>query len=116
MLKKFVLTVAITAPALLAQTALYGQSYSNAVMSLSPTAYWPLTESQAPPALLDLTAANQGSLGASANGAYGAWYQPAGGSWDLTNNIVQTNGVPADGKAMVCQRLPGQYVVVPRNT
>ena len=116
MLKHLFVGMALAVPALLADTQADAQSYSNAVMALSPTAYWPLTESAPPPMPLNLTAANIGSLGAQGNGSYGAWYQPSGATFDLTNNIVQTNGITADGKTMVCQRQPGQYVVVPRNT
>src|ERR1700722_20964536 len=96
----------------------HAQSYSNAVMALSPSAYWPLNETPPPPQPLNLTAANLGALGAAGNGYYGAWYQPFGTTWYLTNNIAQTNAVtyPFDGsKAMLCQFSPGQYVVVPRN-
>lgn len=115
MLKQFLLGMAAVVPAFLAETGAQAQSYSNAVMALGPAAYWPLTESTPPPMPLDLTAANLGSLGAAGNGFYGAWYQPSGSTWDLTNNIVQTNSVIADGKTMLCQLQPGQYVVVPRN-
>jgi hypothetical protein len=114
MLKKLFVALAAV-PAILAGTSASAQSYSNAVMALSPTAYWPLTESASPPMPLNLSAANLGSIGASANGSYGAWFQPSGAAWFLTNNIVQTNGITADGATMVCQRQPGQYVVVPRN-
>ncbi|HLH56083.1 MAG TPA: DUF2341 domain-containing protein [Verrucomicrobiae bacterium] len=116
MLKQVFLGIAVAIPAVLAGSDAQAQSYSNAVMALSPAAYWPLTELAAPTLPLNLTAANSGSLGASANGYYGAWYQPSGTTWYLTNNIVQTNSIVADGKTMVCQRQPGQYVVVPRNT
>ena len=116
MLKKFFVRMAIVVPALVAGTCAHAQSYSNAVMALNPTAYWPLTEATPPPMPLNLTAANSGSLGSVANGYYGAWYQPSGTTWYLTNNIAQTNAVAPDGQAMLCQRLPGQYVVVPRNT
>src|SRR5690348_10035432 len=112
MLKQFLLGMAAVVPAFLAPTGAQAQSYSNAVMALSPTAYWPLTESAAPPPAINLTAANLGSVGSAGNGSYGAWYQPSGTTWYLTNNIVQTNSVIADGKTMLCQRAPGQYVVV----
>lgn len=94
-------------------------SYSNAVMSLSPTAYWPLNETTQPPMPLNLTAQNLGTAGTAGNGFYGAWYQPNGTQWYLTNNIAQTNAYtfPFDGsKALNCQGAPGQYVIVPRNT
>lgn len=103
---------------LAAATAIRAQTYSNTVMGLNPVGYWPLNETVQPPQPLNLVAANLGSLGAAGNGYYGAWYQPSGNTWYLTNNIAQTDAVtfPFDGsKAMLCQRLPGQYVIVPRN-
>ena len=112
-------SVACALLALMAGSKVLAQTYSNAVMGLNPVGYWPLNETIPPPQPLNLTATNLGSLGAGGNGYYGAWYQPSGNTWYLTNNIVQTNGVtyPFDGsKAMLCQDLPGQYVVVPRNT
>ena len=105
--------------ALLAGQMAQAQTYPSAVTALNPVGYWPLNESTQPPKILDITAANLGSLGAAGNGYYGAWYQPSGNTWFLTNNITQVNAVtfPFDGsKAMNCQRAPGQYVVVPRNT
>ena len=97
--------------------AAHAQPYSNAVTSLNPVGYWPLNESVAPPQPLNLTAHNLGTLGAVGNGFYGAWYQPSGNTWFITNNIVLTNGVTADGDAaMNCQFKPGQYIILPRNT
>jgi hypothetical protein len=93
------------------------QPYSNAVVALSPVGYWPLNETTAPPSPLNITARNLGTLGASGNGYYGAWYQPSGNTWYLTNNIIQSNAVtfPFDAsKSLWCQAGPGQYVVVPR--
>src|SRR3974390_2114427 len=90
------------------------QPYSNAVVALSPVGYWPLNETTAPPSPLNLTARNLGTLGASGNGYYGAWYQPSGNTWYLTNNIIQSNAVtfPFDAsKSLWCQAGPGQYVV-----
>ncbi|HEV2436752.1 MAG TPA: LamG-like jellyroll fold domain-containing protein, partial [Verrucomicrobiae bacterium] len=103
---------------LFAGTVTRAQTYSNSVIGLNPVGYWPLNETVQPPQPLNLVATNLGSLGAAGNGYYGAWYQPSGNTWYLTNNIVQSNAItyPFDGsKAMSCQRLPGQYVVVPRN-
>jgi hypothetical protein len=118
--KRVLTCVALGALALFAGTEAQAQStYSNAVISLNPVGYWPLNETTPPPQPLNLTAANMGSLGAAGNGDYGAWYQPSGRTWYLTNNIVQANAItyPYDGsQAMVCQGAPGQYVVVPRNT
>jgi len=94
-------------------------SYASAVQQLNPVGYWPLNETVQPPQPLNLTAVNFGTLGAAGNGYYGAWYQPTGYTWYLTNNILQTNAItyPNDGsKAMYCNSGPGQYVIVPRNT
>ncbi|SPE52242.1 exported hypothetical protein [Verrucomicrobia bacterium] len=118
MRKQILMGLAATALALSPWSAVLAQSYSNAVMALNPAAYWPLNENIQPPQPINLTALNLGSLGATGNGYYGAWYQPAGATWYLTNNIVRSNAVtfPFDGStAMACQRAPGQYVVVPRN-
>src|ERR1700722_15084164 len=90
----------------MASEPVHAQPYSNAVMALSPTAYWPLSETAQPPQPLNLTAQNLGSLGSAGNGFYGAWYQPSGSTWYLTNNIVQANAVtfPFDGsKGLQCQ-------------
>ncbi|MGA2245972.1 MAG: DUF2341 domain-containing protein [Verrucomicrobiota bacterium] len=95
------------------------QIYSNTVIGLNPVGYWPLNEAVAPPEPLNLTAVNLGTLGPAGNGHYGAWYQPWGNTWYITNNIVQAPAVtaPYDGSVgMVCQEAPGQYVIVPRNT
>ena len=112
----FLTAVTAAATALVAGRAI-GQTYSNTVMSLNPVGYWPLSETVAPPQPLNLTANNLGSLGTSGNGYYGAWYQPSGNTWYLTNNIVETTGATADGdKALNCQYAPGQYIILPRNT
>ncbi|MDE3066325.1 MAG: DUF2341 domain-containing protein [Verrucomicrobiota bacterium] len=105
--------------ALTAAIAARAQTYSNAVMNLNPAAYWPLSETTPPPQPLDLTAHNLGSLGSSGNGYYGAWYQPSGSTWYITNNVAQTNGITFandSDTALWCQSQPGQYVIVPRNT
>ena len=95
----------------------WAQTYSNAVMGLNPAAYWPLNETVQPPQILNLTATNDGTLGAAANGYYGAWYQASGNQWYLTNNIVTETGPIAGGDvALNCQYQPGQYIVLPRNT
>jgi hypothetical protein len=118
--KRVLISVALGALALFAGPEAQAQStYSNAVVGLNPVGYWPLNETVAPPQPLNLTANNLGSLGTAGNGYYGAWYQPSGSTWYLTNNIVQANAItyPYDGsQAMVCQGAPGQYVIVPRNT
>lgn len=118
-MKKSLLLAVAAVLALTAGPAAQAQTYSNAVMDLNPAGYWPLNETTPPPQPLDLTAANIGSLGAAGNGYYGAWYQPSGSTWYITNNIAQTNGITfaSDGdQALFCQQQAGQYVIVPRNT
>ena len=118
-MKKNVITSIVVGFLTLATGAItQAQTYSNTVAGLNPVGYWPLNETVQPPQPLNLVATNLGTLGAAGNGYYGAWYQPDGNIWYLTNNIAQTNAVtfPFDGsKAMLCQDAPGQYVVVPRN-
>jgi len=118
MQKTKLLGLAIASLALAAVTPGQAQPYSNAVVGLNPVAYWPLNETAQPPQPMNITATNMGTAGG-ADGYYGAWYQPSGASWFLTNNIQRAPAVtaPFDGStAMLCQRAPGQYVVVPRNT
>ncbi|HUA39578.1 MAG TPA: LamG-like jellyroll fold domain-containing protein [Candidatus Sulfopaludibacter sp.] len=118
MQKNVITYITVGVLALTTGTITRAQTYSNAVMGLNPVGYWPLNETVQPPQPLNLTATNLGSLGATGNGYYGAWYQPSGNTWYLTNNIAQTNAItfPFDGsKALLCQAAPGQYVVVPRN-
>ncbi|HZV35056.1 MAG TPA: LamG-like jellyroll fold domain-containing protein, partial [Verrucomicrobiae bacterium] len=120
MLKKLMTAGGVAALLLAAGLPLRAQSsYSNAVMSLNPAGYWPLNETTQPPQPINLTASNLSSLGAAGNGYYGAWYQPNGTTWYLTNNIAQSQAYtyPFDGSmAMQCQGQAGQYVIVPRNT
>lgn len=117
MQNKFVLSLAAGLLFVTGQAVVNAQPYSNAVAGLNPVGYWPLNETTQPPQPLNLTAKNLGTLGAAGNGNYGAWYQPSGNTWFITNNIVLTNGATADGDtAMNCQFAPGQYIVLPRNT
>lgn len=105
----------MTGPSLHAQSA-----YFEAVTNLSPAGYWPLNETVQPPAPFSssLAAANAGSAGAAGNGYYGAWYQPNGNTWYITNNIARSNGVAGGAdQALYCKpngANNGQYVLVPR--
>src|ERR1700739_3872078 len=84
----------------------WAQTYSNAVMGLNPAAYWPLDETVQPPQpspLLEITATNSGTLGAAADGFYGAWYRASGNQWYLTNNIATEAGPITGDVAMNCQ-------------
>ena len=108
--------------ALAAGSALQAQSsYSTAVTGLNPAGYWPLNETTQPPAPFaqSIIATNLGTAGAAGNGYYGAWYQPSGTTWYLTNNIQHATNITYqyDGSSgLLCSLLPGQYVVVPRAT
>jgi hypothetical protein len=119
------LTRGIALAAIIASASLlHGQStsaYFEAVTNLHPAGYWPLNETAQPPAAFSVThtAENLGSLGAQANGYYGAWYEASGTAWFLTNDIVQAPAVTApfdSSVGMLCQGEPGQYVIVPRTT
>jgi hypothetical protein len=109
--------------ALAAETSLPAQTYSNAVLALNPVAYWPLTETTAPPSGYYI-ATNLGTAGASANGYYQTWYQPSNTFFFATNNIKRTTGATGDGdSAMQCSGNAnsgtlgaGQYVIFPRST
>ena len=87
-------------------------AYFRAVTNLDPAGYWPLNETVHPPApfLFSNVAVNLGSLGAQANGYYGAWYEPSDPSWYITNDIVQAPAVTApfdSSVVMLCQCGPG---------
>jgi hypothetical protein len=103
---------------LFAGTGAYAQStYSNAVMSLKPVAYWPLTETVAPPS--DYVATNLGSAQASGNGYYETWWTNAPSGFALTNvnNIVHVAGaIKADSDTAMQIGGTGQYLVWPRST
>src|ERR1035437_11065234 len=74
--------------ALAVVTAARAQTYSNAVMALTPVAYWPLAETVAAPAGL-YVATNSGTLGAVGQGYYATGYQPFGGTTLLPTNVIQ---------------------------
>lgn len=117
MQRKFLTCLATVVLALTACVTASAQTYPSAVLGLNPAGYWPLNETAQPPQPLSLTATNSGTLGAGGNGYYGAWYQPSGSQWYLTNNIVMEPGPTANGdKAMNCQYAQGQYIVLPRTT
>jgi hypothetical protein len=118
--KRVLLGVVLGATALIAGTAVQAQSsYSNAVMSLNPVAYWPLTETAAPAPEDMYTATNLGTAQAAANGFYETWWTNSGSTFVLSNvnNTVHPAGLIAgDGDtAMKCGGT-GQYLVVPRAT
>ncbi|HWD92033.1 MAG TPA: DUF2341 domain-containing protein [Verrucomicrobiae bacterium] len=105
---------------LITGAAAQGQSaYTNAVISLNPVAYWPLTETTPPPASGMYIATNLGSAQAAGNGYYETWWTNASSSFVLTNvnNIVHAPGALASDSdaAMQCGGA-GQYLVLPRST
>ncbi|HEY1789043.1 MAG TPA: LamG-like jellyroll fold domain-containing protein, partial [Verrucomicrobiae bacterium] len=116
MQKRFTTSLATAFLALAAATSAFAQTYSNTVIGLSPAGYWPLNETTQPPQPVNLTATNYGSLGAAANGYYGAWYQPSGNQWYITNNIAIESGPISGDSALNCQQTGGQYIILPRNT
>lgn len=116
-MQKRLITYVVTAfLALAAGVTASAQTYSNTVIGLSPAGYWPLNETAQPPQPLNLTATNYGSLGAAANGYYGAWYQQSGNQWYITNNIAIESGPISGDSALNCQQTGGQYIILPRNT
>jgi hypothetical protein len=122
MRNKTLIHAAVASLVLLGGTAVRAQTYSNAVMALSPVGYWPLNEAVQPP-FGAYIATNIGSAGAVANGYYQTWFQKyTSGTNTLyyqTNNIVHVAGPIGDGDtALSCTRSgagAGQYVVFPRS-
>ena len=123
MRNKLFIAAAAASLLLAAGTAVRAQTYSNAVMALSPVAYWPLNETTPPP-FGAYIATNLGTAGAAANGFYQTWFQRYSvGTSNLyyqTNDIVHVAGPIGDGDtALSCTRSAagsGQYVVFPRST
>ncbi len=118
--KRASVCVALGALALFAGTAAQAQSsYSNAVAALNPVAYWPLTETVAPPATGMYIATNLGSAQAAGNGYYETWWTNAASSYALTNvnNIVHVPGaIQGDSDTAMAISGTGQYLVWPRCT
>jgi Concanavalin A-like lectin/glucanases superfamily/Immunoglobulin I-set domain/Immunoglobulin domain/Domain of unknown function (DUF2341) len=116
MLRKVFICVFTAILAAMAGTVARAQTYSNAVMSLNPVAYWPLSETTTPPNGY-YVATNLGTAGAAANGYYQTWYQASGTGFYPTNNIQHTSGATGDGdQAMSGTGGMGQYVIFPRST
>lgn len=88
-------------------------SYATTIRSLNPVGYWPLTETNLPPA--PPYAANLGSLGAALNGIYGTWWQPNGNYYVPLNFIAHVPGHTGDGDTAAVFGSSGQYVVLPHN-
>jgi len=109
--------------AMAAGQSAHAQSYSNAVVALAPVAYWPLTESVAPP-FGAYIATNLGTTGVGGNGYYETWFQPWNTGTNVlyyqTNNIQHVAGAIGDSDlALNCTRSAagaGGYVVFPRAT
>ena len=64
---KYSILAAIALTAAFALSAQASNTYSNAVMTLNPVGYWPLTDSASPPGAVTPVTANTGSLGAAQN-------------------------------------------------
>src|ERR1051326_645863 len=115
---KLIVSLAAASAALVAGISLQAQSYSNAVASLNPAGYWPLTETTAPSGGLYI-ATNSGTLGVAGQGYYETWWQTNGVSNTLfsSNSIVRVAGaIVGDSDTALQQGAVGQYVVVPRLT
>jgi hypothetical protein len=112
--------VALGALAFFAGTGVQAQStYSNTVMSLSPVAYWPLTETSVPSAAGMYIATNLGSAQTAGDGYYETWWTNAPASYVLTNvnNIVHVPGaINGDSDTAMQIGGTGQYLVWPRCT
>src|SRR5664279_6651537 len=123
MRNKLFLGIAAASLLLAAGTAVRAQTYSNAVMALSPVAYWPLNETTPPP-FGAYIATNLGTAGAAGNGFYQTWFQKYSVGYSnlyyQTNIIAHVPGAIGDGDtALSCTRSAagaGQYVVFPRTT
>ena len=121
--KRILVCMASIMLVLMAAREAMAQTYSNAVMALNPVAYWPLTETNQPPAGAYI-ATNIGTAGAAGNGFYETWFQPLKTSTNViyyqTNNIQHVAGAIGDGDtALNCTRSAagaGGYVVFPRTT
>ncbi len=119
MIKRIIVSIGSAALAFLAATQAQAITYSNAVQSLNPVAYWPLTETTAPAAGGLYIATNSGTAGAGGNGYYETWWQTNGSPGQLTNgnSIVHIAGaIVGDTDTAMQQCTIGQYVVVPRTT
>ncbi|HEX4119812.1 MAG TPA: DUF2341 domain-containing protein [Verrucomicrobiae bacterium] len=118
--KRLSVCVALGAFALFAGTGVQAQSsYSNTVMSLSPVAYWPLAEINAPSAADMYVATNLGSAQTAGDGYYETWWTNVAPSYALTNvnNIVHVAGATKGDTDTALQiGGTGQYVVWPRFT
>ncbi|HWD92495.1 MAG TPA: DUF2341 domain-containing protein [Verrucomicrobiae bacterium] len=123
MTKRILVSLGSAVLALAAALPTLAQSYSNAVMSLNPVAYWPLNETVQPP-FGAYIATNIGTAGAAGNGYYQTWFQPLKTGTNViyyqTNNVQHIPGPIGDGDmALNCTRSAagaGGYVVFPRTT
>ncbi|HEV2331429.1 MAG TPA: LamG-like jellyroll fold domain-containing protein [Verrucomicrobiae bacterium] len=70
-------------------TALTSSPFSSNVLTLNPTAYWPMHETGETP-VMSYVETNYGSLGSIANGVYGDW----------KNQVLITNTVNIDGNGL----------------
>lgn len=87
-------------------------SYSNAVISLNPVAYWPMHETESPaPGPIET---NRGTLGSIANAYFGTWETNAVNAW-ITNQIPGALSGDPDTAMSFAGVNPG-YLLVPLNS
>lgn len=93
-------------------------SYSNAVAALNPVAYWPLDETNQPPAAYIAT--NTGTLGAQANAYYGNDYYPNGSLYNLKTLFTGPVAGPTSDGSQAAQFNGGangddnsEYLIIP---
>lgn len=93
-------------------------SYSNAVAALNPAAYWPLDETNQPPAAY--IANNTGTLGAQANAYYGNDYYASGSTYTLKTLFTGPVAGPTSDGSQAAQFNGGangddnsEYLIIP---
>ena len=93
-MNKYSISITVSALAVLISVTMAkaDNSYSNAVMTLSPVAYWPLDETTVPPPVY--LATNSGTLGAQANAFYKNSYYQNGTAYTLSSLFTGNSPVP----------------------
>lgn len=86
----------VSVPLLVMSSVMARADYSNAVMSLNPVGYWPLTETNQ--TSQNYTAHNSGTLGSTGNGYYNNVYTRSGNSYtDQSYFTGPVGGITSDG-------------------
>ncbi|MDB6065399.1 MAG: cell surface protein [Pedosphaera sp.] len=116
MRKKVFVGLASLVIALTGGPTVQAQTYSNAVMALNPAAYWPLGETNPPPA--GYVATNYGTLGSLGNGYYENWYQASGNTFSLQSTFTgPVAGATADGnQAASFSGAATSYLAIPHTS